>query len=211
MSDPDHFINEVTEELRRDRLYALMRKYGWIAVLLVLLIVGGAAFNEWRKAQAQARAEALGEALGQALENPDPASRAAAFAAIEAQGDARAIVALLAAAAGEDADASERLGELAADRDISPLYQDLLALKQVLSGGLEPQRRRALLEPLTRPGSPFRTLAEEQLALVELETGDTAAAIARLRALLQDNDASVPLRQRATQLIVALGADPEAG
>ena len=50
MSNPESFIDEVNEELKRDRLFALMRKYAWIAVLAVVLIVGGAAWNEWRKA-----------------------------------------------------------------------------------------------------------------------------------------------------------------
>ncbi len=63
MSDTDSFIDEVTEEVRRDRLFALMRRYGWIAVLLVVLIVGAAAWNEYRKGQARASAEALGDAL----------------------------------------------------------------------------------------------------------------------------------------------------
>ena len=33
MSNPDSFIDEVTEEVRRDRLFAVFRKYGWIGVL----------------------------------------------------------------------------------------------------------------------------------------------------------------------------------
>ena len=36
MSGTDSFIEEVSEEVRRDKLFAKMRKYGWIAVLLVL-------------------------------------------------------------------------------------------------------------------------------------------------------------------------------
>ena len=48
-------------------------------------------------------------------------------------------------------------------------------------------------------------LAEEQIAFAEVELGDTDAAIARLETLLNDNEASGALRQRAQQLIVALG------
>ena len=36
MSDTDSFLQEVSEELRRDRLYRNIRKYGWIAILFVL-------------------------------------------------------------------------------------------------------------------------------------------------------------------------------
>ena len=44
MSETDSFIDEVTEEVRRDKLFALFRKYGWIGIAAVLLIVGGAAW-----------------------------------------------------------------------------------------------------------------------------------------------------------------------
>ncbi len=41
MSNPDSFIEEVTEEVRRDKLYRLFRKYGWIGIVLVLGVVIG--------------------------------------------------------------------------------------------------------------------------------------------------------------------------
>ena len=210
MSNPDHFIDEVTEELRRDRLFAMMRKYGWIGVLLVLLIVGGTAWSEWRKAQREAAAEALGDALSAALESGDDAARAAAFAAIRAEGDARALVALLRAGVLGDEESLEALESLSAAPEISALYRDLAALKRAMAGDMAAGARIELLAPLTRAGGPFRVLAEEQIAMAEIDSGQKEAAISRLQALLVDNDASEPLRQRATQVIVALGAKPEA-
>ncbi len=211
MNEADHFIDEVTEELRRDRLFAMMRKYGWIAILLVLLIVGGTAYNEWQKARRQAAAEALGDALSAALESEDEAARAAAFDAIEAGGDAGALVALLRAASLGDEESLAALEALADSPDISPLYSDLARFKRAVAGDLDAEARLSLLAPLSRAGGPFRVLAEEQMAMAEIELGRQAAAISRLQALLVDNDASQPLRQRATQLIVALGAEPGAG
>ena len=58
MHESDSFISEVSEEVRRDRLYAGLRRYGWLIAALVVLIVGGAAFNEWRKLSRQASAQA---------------------------------------------------------------------------------------------------------------------------------------------------------
>ena len=84
MANEDSFINEVTEEVRRDRLFALMRRYGWIAVLLVVIIVGGASWNEWRKASQQAAAEDKGDALIAALQAETPEARAAYQSALVA-------------------------------------------------------------------------------------------------------------------------------
>ena len=82
VSDTDSFIDEVTEEVRRDRLFKAMRKYGWIAVLAVIAIVGGAAWNEWNKAQARAAAEEFGDQMLAALAVPDASDRADALSAV---------------------------------------------------------------------------------------------------------------------------------
>ncbi len=218
MSNSDSFIDEVTEEVRRDRLYAAFRRYGWIAVLVVLLIVGGAAWNEWRKAEARATAQALGDRILGGLDAADPITRAMALAEAPAQGDAAALVGLLAAAAerdgGDTAAAAARLAALEADPALAAIYRQLATLKRVLLEGAErstpPADRIAALSPLTVAGAPFRLLAEEQVALAEAEAGDVAAAVARLRALLAEDGVGAGLRARASQTIVALGGDLDA-
>jgi len=40
VSDTDSFIEEVSEEVRRDRLFKIFKKYAWVAVLVVVLLVG---------------------------------------------------------------------------------------------------------------------------------------------------------------------------
>jgi hypothetical protein len=217
LSNSDSFIDEVTEEVRRDRLFAAFRRYGWIAVVVVLVIVGGAAWNEWRKAEAAGRAQALGDRALAALDADDPRVRATALSEIAATGDAAALVALMAAAseheAGDPAAATARLAALATDASLSPLYRQLATLKRLMlagADGVPPAERIADLTPLTAPGAPFRQLAEEQIALAEAEAGDAAAAVARLRALMQEDGVSPGLRARAGQTIVALGGDPEA-
>ncbi len=216
MSDTDSFIEEVTEELRRDQLFRLMRRYGWIAILLVLLLVGGAAYNEWRKARDTAAAQALGDAILEATRPEDPAERARALAALETGGAARAPVLLLAAAealeAGDRALAGRFLADLSADSSLPPVWRDLAALKEIMIAAeeLPPETRLERLAPLAAPGAPYRLLAEEQMALAEIESDRRAAALERLRAILADEAATAGLRRRATQLIVALGGDPQA-
>ena len=67
MSETDSFLQEVSEELRRDKLYRNIRKYGWIGVLLVVIIVGGAAFREYQKSQATEKAQLFGADIIEAL------------------------------------------------------------------------------------------------------------------------------------------------
>ncbi len=81
MSDTDSFIDEVNEEVRRDRFYGLLRRYGWIAVVAVVAIVGGAAWNEYSKAQERAQAEALGDAM---LDAPKRSPRSRLMAPVPA-------------------------------------------------------------------------------------------------------------------------------
>ncbi|WP_135506370.1 hypothetical protein [Roseovarius aestuariivivens] len=216
MSDTDSFIDEVTEEVRRDRLYATFRRYGWIAVLAILLLVGGAAWNEWRKAQTRAEAQALGDSILAALEAEDRAARAAALGEIDAaRPGAETVLALLAAGeqSGVDpADAAARLLALADDPATPAVYRDIALLKAVAmtDSGLSPEDRRARLDGMAPGGGLVRLLAEEQLALLEVETGQPQAALERLQQIRQSAEASPGLRRRASQVIVALGGDLEA-
>ena len=215
MSNPESFIEEVTEEVRRDRLFALFRKYGWIGVLLVVLIVGGAAVTEWRKASNRAAAQAFGDAVMVALEQGTAPERRAALAAVPASADRAAILNLMLASDPTDdrAGTLAALDRVASDATLPASYRDLAVLRRVVLSGADMALadRRAALDPIAAPGRPFRPLALEQLAYLLVEAGDTAGAIAALQALSQDQEAPSGLRQRATQMIVALGGQAATG
>ncbi len=215
MADTDSFIDEVTEELRRDKLFMAFRRYGWIAVLAVLVLVGGAITRELLIAQNRATAEAVGDQMLAALRQGDPATRAATLQVIDGTGDARVIVALLAAATDLEADersaAIEALNSIALDADLPRRYRDLAALKSVMlsAGETAASERLIALTPLAQPGAPYRVLAAEQIALAEAEIGNTDAAIAQLQALMDDQEATPGLRRRVSDAIVALGGAPD--
>ena len=217
MSETDSFIDEVSEEVRRDRLYGLMRKYGWIGILAIFLLVGGAAYNEWNKAAKQAAAQDLGDSLLSALEQPEAADRLAALAVIDGEtADARALIGLLKSAqAQSDGDitaAATALNGLISDADVPKSYRDLATLKLVLLKGVEMpiEARRESLLSLAVAGAPFRLLAQEKLALLDVEAGDVPAAISRLHDIIGDVEVTAGLRNRASQLIMVLGGDIEA-
>lgn len=211
MSNPDSFIDEVTEEMRRDKLFGYLRRYGWIAVLVVLGIVGGTAWNEYRSAQDRAAAQAAGDALLAALAENDETARATAMAAVSAQGNAAVITALLTAStqqeAGQAEAAAASLGALAADPATPAIYRDLAAIKAAMLPVGEMPARLAALEVLAQPGQPFRLLALEQMAYLTLETGDQTSAVAILRQIAEDAAVTRGLSDRVQTLLIALGED----
>ena len=213
MSETDSFIEEVTEEVRRDKLFALFRRYGWIGILAVLLIVGGAGWNEWRKAQDRAAAEALGDRMISALESDSALSRAAALGDIPTDGAGQDMLIALAragelSAAGDTAAAVEALQQVAANGDVPEIYRRLAGFRAlVLQTDLPAEERRRQFESFAQAGGILRLLSEEQIALIDIGTGAQDAALDRLGRIVQDAEATTGLRRRASQLIVSLGGE----
>lgn len=100
---------------------------------------------------------------------------------------------------------------LADSADVPLVYRQIATLKAVAlpGSGLSPEDKRARLEGMAAGGGIVRLLAEEQLALVDLEAGDRDAALERLRGLYESAEATAGLRRRVEQLIVALDGDIE--
>ena len=213
MSESDSFIDEVAEEVRRDRLFALMRKYGWIGIAAVLLIVGGAAWNEWHKVRAEAASEAFGDAVIAAMANPDAAARLTALASVPAK-DApgrSAVVGFLTAAAADTAgkqdEAVKALQAVIDTPGIADNYRQLAQLKLVMLGGdkMDPGQRDTLLASLTAAGAPYRTLAMEQQAMALLSAGKTDEAADLFGKIAEDADATPAQQGRVQDILVALG------
>lgn len=216
MSNSDGFIEEVTEELRRDQMMAKLKKYGWIGVLAVLLIVGGAAFSEYRQAQERAQAEGLGDVLLTALDMTAADQRATALGAVDASTpQAAALVSLLAASAqasaGEVEAAIASLDAVSANADVAPMYREIAQFKALTlqADTLDVAARKQGFEALVSAGGALRMLAQEQLALIAVEEGDKSGAIAAYQAILSDALVTPDLQQRAMQVIVALGGEPD--
>jgi len=215
VSNPDSFIDEVTEEVRRDRLFRLFRKYGWIGVVVILGLVGGTAWTEWSKSRAESRAQAFGDAVIDALDQGTPQERREALAAVPTDAGQSALLGLIMASdpAEDKAATLAALDKVANDASLPPAYRDLAVLRRVLVAGADAPvaDRRTALEGIAGPGRPYRVLAEEQLGYLLIEEGKKDDAIAALTALLQDQDASGSLRARLGQVVTALGGTlPEA-
>ncbi|MDZ4086409.1 MAG: hypothetical protein U1E69_06345 [Tabrizicola sp.] len=209
MSNPDSFIEEVTEEVRRDRLFRLFRQYGWVGVVLILGLVGGTAWTEWSNSRETARAEAFGNALIDALDQGTPEERREALAAVPSATEQTAVLQLILASDPDEDKATTlaALDKVAADTTLAVPYRDLATLRRVLVAGTDQPlaERRTALQGIAAPGRPYRALAEEQLAYLLIEEGKPDEAIAALTSLMQDQEASASLRARLAQVVTALG------
>jgi hypothetical protein len=208
----DSFIDEVAEAVRRERLNLWFRRWGWLVALLILAIVGGAAAWEWQRSSADSAAQARGDAILSALETPDDAARFSALTELPTTGEEGLTTAFLLAAeqqqAGDSAEAVATLSGIAQDAGIADLYRDLASLKAAMIQG--PEADPATLEALAAPGEPYRLLAAEQLALIDLGADRRDEAVARLQAIVEDAEISGAQQSRVSALLTALGAPPQA-
>ncbi len=213
MSNNESFIQEVSEEVRRDRLYRILKKWGWIGIAVIVALVGGASFNEWNKDSKMNSARNLGDRVLSAVANKDPIE----LKDIEISNISQDmfIKNLLSAILLSDnkLDASKMaLEEIRDIPGITKTYRELNAFKLGLlvlkEGNLTGDERFSVFEGLVEPGSPFRLLAKEQQALILIEQGKLELAIKALTEISVDSETTASLKRRVTQLRISLGGDP---
>jgi hypothetical protein len=219
----EEFIREVDEELRRDRLGALWRRYGALVVAAALVLIAGTAaavaWGQWRE-RAQAAEAARFAAAGSVLQTA-AADAAGRFAALAAEGDtgfadlARLKEAEARLAAADPAGAVAAVEGLAARGDAAdPILRDLAALlaaERRLEAGEDPEALRQALEPLAAAGAPWRHQARELLALAAIRAGRLEDARTLLGELGREAGVSPSQQRRAEELLQAIGgAVPQA-
>ncbi|MGB0797948.1 MAG: hypothetical protein ACPGRD_01335 [Planktomarina sp.] len=209
MSESDSFIAEVTEDVRRDKLFATFRKYGWIAGVIIVALVGGTAYSEWSKAQADSAAQARGDAILVALDSEAAQARQDALATLASAQDASVIEKLLASDVSSQ-QAAEFLSSIAQDGDQPKYISDLAALKlTMVPNAMTAAEVEETLQGLAVPGQLYRNSAVELLVAAHLEAGKTEEALLILQDQIKDAEAPRAQVQRFVELIVALGATPE--
>jgi hypothetical protein len=206
-------MQEVSEEVRKDRFYRILKKWGWVGIALIVALVGGASFNEWNKESKINSARNLGDRVLAAIASKDVID----LKEIEIKNVSQDIFIknLMSAILFSDdkLDASKKaLEEIGGIPGITKTYKDLNAFKLGLlslkSGNLTGEERFGVFEALVEPGSPFRSLAKEQQALILIEQGKIELAIKTLVEITDDSETTDTLRRRVTQLRISLGSDP---
>jgi hypothetical protein len=214
-------FDEVEEELREERMQALLKKYAGVLIAAVLLVVGGVAgwktwiwYQERRDfaaATSYLAASTLAETTGAA--GPNRAAAIAAFDAVAAGAPegyrilARLREAALRADSGDLQAASALWDAVAADGAADPLLRGVANLTWCIhhADKGDPALLEGRLKPLAAAGSAWRPLAQEQLALLDLRQGHTEAAKTALKKLAADATAPSGVRNRAGILLNRAG------
>ncbi|MBU6443530.1 MAG: tetratricopeptide repeat protein [Alphaproteobacteria bacterium] len=212
MSD---IFREVEEEVRREELAKLWKKYGdFVIAAVALLILGVAGYQIWRHYDKTARERASAEyAAAEALLLSNHADQAAvAYASLaKSAPSGYALISRL-----ENADALEASGKtdaaiaiykaIASDND--PILSSVARLRMgwALVESKSRLEMETLLAPLTDPTSPWRFMAREVLAYSDYRNGDTKAATREFQTLAAEVEAPIGVRQRANAMATFLKA-----
>ena len=216
-------FDEVNEDLRTERVQALARRYGPLLVaLVVLLIAGVAGWQVWRWKARETRGTVAASFIDAMRDSQAPAGGGNApareqalkqFDALAAsapagyQSLARLRAAALEAAAGNLPAALAIWDKLSADTGADPLLRglaDLLWVQHQVDTG-DPAAVRARLAQLTPPGNPWRAMARETEAWLDIRTGQVEQARTIMRELQADTNAPDGVRARAGALLGRLG------
>ena len=212
---PDIF-DEVQEDLRAEAARRLARRYSGLAVAVLVLILVGTGVVVWWQEQQKVASEATASrylaaaaAADKLAAGKDGPGAAASLAAIAASGPegyrtlARLRLAAVDWQAGHQAQAISTWQAVSDDGSAPRLLRDLATLSrvqhQVDSG--DPTVLRQQAEALTAQDNPWRPMAEQVVALLDIKAGKPAEAFAIMQRLSNDPTAPSGIRELAGDLM----------
>lgn len=210
----DQLLREIDEDLQREQWLKLWKAYGRYAVTAVVIVIaivaGYMGYKEYRQSQLSADGYTYWIAdRNVALGNPEDA--AAIFGSLYADGAggypylAGLRTAALKASGGDREAALAIYDDLASGADVEGRYRQLAALYAVMllvdEGDPADVERR--IAPLL--DGDWRLSAMEMLGLLQLRTGNRAAAAETFSSIIADPNTPNTLRNRAAELLEISG------
>ena len=215
------FLREVDENLRRDQLRTMARKYAPLLIgglVLLLAAVGGWLYwQDKQKAAAATDSEHLAQVYTDigtgklqtipqrldiiAKDSPAAVSASALFT--------RAAVAIQ---QNDRATAIAKFHEVAAGKNFAQPHRDLGLIRATTLefDTIKPEDVIARMQPLTKPGNPWFGSAGELTAMAMLKQGKKTEAGRLFAAIAADRQVPDSIRARAVQIAGTLGVDASA-
>jgi hypothetical protein len=209
VSENESFIDEVTEEVRRDKLYLLLKRYGWVPVIVIITVILTSIFIEIRNNAKVIEAENLGDLLASSLSGD---TEVKAILSNDISSTPKSLIALLLEAKIlenklEYQTAIAAYQTVLSREEIPTSLRDFVKFKLVLLVKDDPIGVKKLIGDLINPDGSFYLLALEQKVLIEIGEKRWNEAIANLNLILADPDVSQGMISRATQIKKAIRLD----
>lgn len=211
------FMREVDDAVRQDQLTTFWQRYG--RILIVLLVVGLAAFGGWlywqhhQKTQSEAVSEQMDTLLDTAVGGGTPDAKQLDALTKASQPGYRASALLVqAGVAARKGDAKAAIAAyraIAADDSLDQPYRDLALIRQTSLefDSLKPQQVVDRLKPLAVEGAPWFGSAGELVAIAYMKMGKNDLAGPMFAAMAKDDKVPQSIRSRARQMAGVMGID----
>lgn len=216
------FIDEVNEELRRERLTRFWEKMGRYIIAVSALIVGvtvaSVLWDNYKADRQENAANAYLAAEKLRVARQFDEAQVAFDAVIEGKSSGYASLARLKEASllreqGKNAEAEAAYLALVGDRGADEglrAFARIYAAQLMVASGKPFAEIETVLKPLTSEQTPFGAIAKEQLALAAYAAGDAEKARELLEEAAASEKANGGLRQRTAGEVSVIPAVPAA-
>ncbi len=215
------FVQEVDENLRRDRVRDFFKQNGsWLIVALILFLAVCAGII-WYQQHRQNRTEAEVEQLatidkeigvGNSEKVPQQLNELSKSGSKGVRATALLTQAALALQQNNSKLAVETYKKVSDDSSLPDAYRNAAIIRQTALefDQLQPQQVIARLQPLVKDGDPWFGSAGEMTALALIKQGKTNDAGQLFARIARDQNAPPSIRNRSIQISGSLGVDSSA-
>ncbi len=202
-------FDEIEEDLRRDRITLLWKRYGnyivGVAVLIIVVVAGNQGFDYWKESKSQAAGDAFFDAVT-ANESLDALTSIVADLPEGYEMLAKFRIAALQAEMGNATAAEQSFLSLSRDDSIETFYKETALLLSVMNAS-ETRNKSELIDrisSLSQFSGPLQGLALETTAGLYLELDNPGKALSSLVLASDLTDISPSLRQRISRSLSIL-------
>ena len=213
------FVREVDEELQRDTLMSLWKRWGKTAIAAIVgLLLAWGGWLYWTHQRDVTRGEES-EKLIQVIENlnannqSEVAPTLAQLAQSDSKGTRAAAMMTQAALALSKSDtkfAIETYGKVSADTSLSQTWRDLATIRQTALefDSMKPEAIVARLKPMAVPGNAWFGSAGEMTALAYARMEKPALAAKMFEDMAKDDKVPESIKARAKAMASSLAPAP---
>lgn len=212
------FVQQVEEEVRRERWSQFFKKWGWwIGGALAAIILAVAGYEVYKSVTSSAAADAgqqFSEAQAKLAQGDDAAARQTLTRlSMSGPGAYRAAAMVERATALEAANdlpnALKAFDEAARLTDAPALKASISLRAAYLAAEIESfAALQTRLKPLVDAGGPYALLARELIGVEAVEAGQNDVAIREFTAIRDALDAPQSMQQRASEFLLAVPPPP---